>query len=143
MADELFRLIYVSRCAIKGDDATFERAIAEILSTARQYNKRDQLTGALLFNRQVFAQVLEGPQQAIEDTFERIQCDPRHTDTTVLSFQAIDERCFAQWSMGYEGADTPALAAFNRLTSETRGKLESLNGVDLLRLMKAHLQADA
>ena len=37
-----------------------------------------------MFNSGCFAQVLEGPHHAIQATFERIQCDERHSDVTVL-----------------------------------------------------------
>ena len=39
----------------------------------------------------------------MDETFERIQCDHRHADVTVLRSEPIDGRAFAGWSMGYAG----------------------------------------
>jgi hypothetical protein len=61
------------------------------------------VTGALLYNRSCFAQVLEGPLHAIERTFERIQRDTRHTDVTVLDLAEITLREFPAWSMAFAG----------------------------------------
>jgi hypothetical protein len=57
------------------------------------------VTGALLVSPKGFAQVLEGSSGAVSETFERIQCDLRHDDLTVLSVEATPERQFDEWAV--------------------------------------------
>jgi len=50
------------------------------------------VTGALIFNAGIFAQVLEGDRQDVALTFERIQRDTRHGDVQVLAFEEVQNR---------------------------------------------------
>ncbi|MFC7556641.1 BLUF domain-containing protein [Pseudoroseomonas wenyumeiae] len=79
-----------------------QTTLTRILDSSRRNNERDGLTGALLFNDDCFAQVLEGDSAMLHQVFERIQCDLRHRDTVVLEFGPA-EREFGQWSMAYAG----------------------------------------
>lgn len=97
--DDLYGLVYCSRNTIDGADLT--PSIAAILASARRNNVRVGVTGALLYSDGGFAQVLEGPLQAVEDTFNRIQCDERHSDVTILRFGRNDRRQFPAWSMAH------------------------------------------
>ena len=139
MSDEIHQLVYVSCTAIEGDEGTYRRAIEDILAVARERNARLGVTGALLCNREYFAQVLEGPREAVEEIYESIQCDERHTGTTVLRFRPAPRRDFPDWTMAYEGHDSEALATFSRLTDEARLKLETLDGLNLIALLQRHL----
>lgn len=103
MKDSLIKVVYVSRNTIQGDDEELSREIDQILNTARSLNQQAGITGALLFNRGLFAQVLEGPMAAVEETFESIQCDQRHADIAMLACEPISERSFDKWSMAYIG----------------------------------------
>lgn len=94
------RLVYCSRAALSGPRPV-EAELERILAVSRRNNARDGLTGALLFTEGSFAQVLEGPLDAIERAFERIGRDPRHGAVTVLQFAKQAERCFPAWSMGH------------------------------------------
>jgi hypothetical protein len=101
----LMRLIYYSRNLIPGSPEEVASEIRGILDVSVRNNARCGVTGALLFNRGCFAQVLEGRQGDVEATFERIQCDPRHSDVQVLQFDRVAERGFGSWSMAFVGAD--------------------------------------
>lgn len=103
MNSELFSLVYFSRSTIHPGRVDTE--IRSILDTARKENPRCDLTGALLFSGGFFAQVLEGPHDAVQSKFERIRSDGRHTEVSVLSCKPIASRSFADWSMAYA---TPA-----------------------------------
>ncbi len=105
---DLWRLVYWSRNMISGvqDSDTGETEIRRILETARRNNPKHDVTGALMFNRGTFAQVLEGPRDGLIDVFERIQCDLRHADVVVLEYAAVSERRFPQWSMAFVGPET-------------------------------------
>ncbi len=141
METDLYQLVYVSHSIIKGDEAHYRREIDAILASARKHNARNNITGALLCNRDYFAQVLEGSHDNVQEVFERIQCDERHEHTTVLRFRPVQRRDFGDWTMAYEGYDSEALHSFNRLTQSSRLKLEELDGLDLVALLQEHLQA--
>ena len=64
--------------------------------------------------------VLEGPLPAVERTFERIQCDPRHSDVVVLHVLRSDRRDFAEWSMAYAGKLTASGEAARALSEAQR-----------------------
>ncbi|MCJ2016932.1 BLUF domain-containing protein [Methylobacterium sp. E-065] len=120
----LYRLVYASKNFLEGIEA--EAAVEQILEASRRANERLEVTGALMFNGGAFAQVLEGPQKGVEQTFERIQCDPRHGDVTVLEGGPITERGFVNWSMAFVGRSARGQALWNELAAES--------GFDLARL---------
>jgi hypothetical protein len=72
------------------------------------------MPGTLLFNRGCFAQVLEGPREAVERTFERIQRDPRHADVMPLEFAPVARRGFPSWSMAFVARSAPGEAPLRR-----------------------------
>jgi hypothetical protein len=145
MSGSLYRLIYCSRniiAQVVPDAATpdgLEREVRAILTTARRLNAADNVTGALLFTTSGFAQVLEGPRDVVERTFERIGFDPRHTDVTILSFTPTERRSFPDWSMGFcsqaaQGAADP-LAHF--LADASFAGPRATTGSDVLRMLES------
>jgi len=94
----LVRLMYASRAAAGLDN----EEMTAILRQSRVANARDGLTGALCMCQagHLFIQVLEGGREAVSRRYNRIACDPRHSDVTLLSFEEIGERRFAGWAMG-------------------------------------------
>jgi hypothetical protein len=131
MPDDLYRLIYFSRNHIPGSIESQEQEVAAILDVSRRNNMKVGVTGALMFNKGCFGQVLEGSQAAVEATFERIQRDLRHSDVTLLAFEWIAERGFATWSMAYVGAGHGQGAAYDAIGSGT--------GFDPSRMAKEEL----
>ena len=102
---QLHRVLYCSRNRIPGNKEAVAGGIRDILAISRENNARAGVTGGLLFTQGCFAQVLEGPLDAIEATFERIQCDERHSDVTVLQSMPIAARDFSDWSMAFAGTE--------------------------------------
>lgn len=143
MTASLWRLVYVSRNCIGGDGAHLRREVESILYTARAAKARQGITGALLFNEHCFAQVLEGDLEAVQETFERIQCDSRHDEAVVLSMEAVPAREFAGWSMAFEGGRSPALATFDQLTRSADLDPASLDGAQVLDLLVRHVREAA
>lgn len=105
MTEALHSIAYFSRSTLQGDEAGMKAQVMDILATAWRKNRQNNLTGALLFADGCFAQVLEGPRDALEETFEAIECDPRHSDVTILHFHPVAERSFPGWSMAFAGED--------------------------------------
>jgi hypothetical protein len=92
---QLNSLIYKSRCRVKADWDLVE----SILVSSARNNPSDDLTGVLVVTETHFLQVLEGPFEPLNATFERIARDTRHEGTQLISFTQIKERKFADWAM--------------------------------------------
>ena len=105
MTEELHSIAYFSRSNLEGDEVALKAQVMDILATAWRKNRQRNLTGALLFSDGCFAQVLEGPREALEEIFEAIECDTRHSDVTILHFHPVAERSFPGWSMAFAGED--------------------------------------
>ena len=99
MPDSLHRLVYVSRHRPCGGEGAVARSLHDIVEVARRRNAAAGVTGALLHGARRFAQVLEGPRDAVLDTFERIRHDPRHDEVRRLRLERIGARAFAGWAM--------------------------------------------
>jgi hypothetical protein len=125
---ELYRLVYASKNLFQGNDAELTATVRQILAASQRNNDRSDVTGALMFNAGAFAQVLEGPRRGVEETFERIQCDDRHGDVTVLQCGPTEARSFANWSMAFVGQSAQGQAQFNRLASESGFDLSRMDG---------------
>ncbi len=108
----LSRLIYYSRNAIPESEKPLRAELKSILDACQRNNPPLGVSGALLFNDSIFAQVLEGDRKAITDTFCRISADPRHSDLIILEARPITQRRFAAWSMGFVG--TPVAEEVHR-----------------------------
>ena len=126
MSQDIYRLVYYSRSEIPGGAETFAKEVAGILAASRRNNAEAGITGALMFSDGSFGQVLEGPRRAIETTFERIQRDPRHSEVSLLAFEPVTSSTFANWSMGYIGAD--------KLKAAVHSGIAAASGFDPSRL---------
>lgn len=90
----VLQLIYASRPF--GFDTAM---LAGILMDARRCNTRDDITGMLVCRADLYLQLLEGPQAAVDATYRRIAQDDRHMDLRLLSRQNVPDRLFPLWSM--------------------------------------------
>ena len=139
MHSELFRLVYGSSNAVGDQNPRAE--IGDILAKSRANNARCGVTGALLYSDGCFAQALEGPVAAVHETFERIQCDPRHKNVVVLQAGPATGRLFGAWSMTLAGGHGHALADV-RLRGVLAGAAD-LAGDDVLALLNDLVQREA
>jgi len=80
-------------------------AIAQLSATN---NRRDDVTGLLLFNSRRFLQVLEGPKDAVDRIFNRINADPRHRAVVKLREGPIATREFGEWAMAFDDPARPS-----------------------------------
>ncbi len=93
----LYELIYTS-LAVR--EMTKED-LNNILTVARDENKRLRITGILLYQNRTFIQLLEGEKEAVCELYKTIQNDDRHTRVTTFWEAPIESRNFAQWSMAF------------------------------------------
>lgn len=99
----LLQLVYASRPF--GFDAS---TLTNILFDARRCNTRDGITGALICRDDLFLQLLEGPEAAVEAAYTRIRADDRHIEVRQLTRRLIDDnaRMFGAWAMRDDPAAT-------------------------------------
>ena len=110
-------LIYTSSASHLMNDLE----LRELLDHCRVLNMQDGITGMLLYKDGSFMQALEGDDENVARTFERIQKDTRHIDVTLLREREIEERNFGNWSMGFKSVDTSDLQrdpSFSQLSGE-------------------------
>lgn len=99
----LLQLTYASRPF--GFDGSM---LTAILIDARRCNTRDGITGALIVRDDLYLQLLEGPEAAVEAAYGRIKRDDRHIEVRPLTRRVIgdDERMFGAWAMRDDPADS-------------------------------------
>lgn len=95
----IYQLIYFSTSLLPALDVGGRQAIQNILGVATDRNALNGVTGALAFNDLYFAQILEGPYEAVKATYAAILRDPRHNKISILQKGWVDARGFSQWAM--------------------------------------------
>jgi hypothetical protein len=93
--------LYVSISTLTPEDAMDE--VEKIVAVSRPRNRDLNVTGALLFTGERFAQLIEGPADSIAALQQSIFRDPRHCDVTTIHSRDVDEREFMGWSLAYAG----------------------------------------
>ncbi len=94
----MIRLSYISTARPGTDDF----AASAILAKSRSNNRRDGLTGLLLFDGKRFLQALEGDEPQVLATLARIKRDPHHYACVELSRSTITARAFGMWDMAWQ-----------------------------------------
>jgi len=92
----LVRLMYASRATVPVEP----EMLSGILRKSTANNPVIGVTGLLCFSGDIFLQVLEGGRSQVSDLYNRIAQDTRHRNVVLLTYQEIEERSFAAWSMG-------------------------------------------
>jgi hypothetical protein len=133
---DLYRLVYVSKNRIPGTDAEVVAAVESILKASQATNAALHITGALIFNSGMFAQVLEGARRDIETLIERIMRDERHSDVEVLVFDRAASRAFPDWSMGFIGRSREDENLFAHVGTASGFKAGRLDGDRIFNLMR-------
>jgi hypothetical protein len=76
-----------------------ESLLEAIETTSQENNEALGITGILIGNRSSFMQVLEGEAEAVNEIFNTICKDERHTKIELVGYEIIAQRAFADWSM--------------------------------------------
>ena len=74
--------------------------------TYRNYNKKNNITGALVCRDDIYLQLLEGPKYEVNLTFEKISNDDRHLEIELLLKEYCNKRIFPGWNMKDDPART-------------------------------------
>ena len=93
--------LYVSISRLTPEDAMNE--VEKIVAVSRPRNRELDVTGALLFTGERFAQLIEGPPDGVAALQQSIFRDARHCDVTTIHSHDVDAREFMGWSLAYAG----------------------------------------
>lgn len=93
----MVQLVYVSSAI----ELFSNEALLELLRKSREKNRQLDITGLLLYKEGNFIQVLEGPDEVVQNLYAVISKDSRHTGLITLSKTEITEREFGDWAMGF------------------------------------------
>lgn len=116
--------------------------LAGILSAARRNNPLLGITGALICRHDLYLQLIEGPAEAIDALYARIEADDRHFDVRLLLTEVMGERMFPNWAM----LDDTAPSLFWSAEDVAAGALDAAGAEELrapfVRLSAHHPGAD-
>lgn len=115
-----FRIIYFS----SSPELFSTTQLLQLLEKARESNHRLGITGMLLYKDGNFIQLLEGDEKKVRALFHVIAADPRHRNIVIVFEGEVDERIFADWSMGFRDLGDKALLnvpGFNDLMNTPDG----------------------
>ena len=127
MATDLIQLIYSSQ-PFGFDDGTLNG----ILLIARRNNPRDGITGALICRHDLYLQLLEGPEDAVEARYRSIARDDRHLEVVRRVSRRITERMFPNWAM----RDDPARSWMWTAKDVDQGALDRATPDDFVAVFK-------
>ncbi|AGA92252.1 putative membrane protein [Thioflavicoccus mobilis 8321] len=99
-----------------------------LLRECRENNAAKGITGMLIYGNATFLQVLEGEEEVVDDLFENIRRDPRHSNVEILHRKTIERRQYSDWSMG-----------FKRVSGKELAKIESMRDFDEQNFNQAYL----
>ena len=94
----MVRLLYISTTRTRHSAAELEN----ILSVSRRNNEAADVTGLLIAGGNRFLQVLEGPDNGVQEIYSRICRDPRHFAPVILKRELAEQRMFGEWAMGFQ-----------------------------------------
>ena len=90
--------------------------LEEILIHARSNNRKNRITGALVYVDGVFLQVIEGDASVVLGLMDKISRDVRHETVTVLRAEEISNAQFGDWDMAYVSATAEEVAKWAGLS---------------------------
>ena len=100
--EHIIRLTYASTATFKQNQSGgIEAEVARILVQSRNNNARAKVGGVLHYGNGYFFQCLEGETKQVNETYNRINKDPRHKDVQLLAAEKVTQRMFSDWSMKY------------------------------------------
>ena len=79
--------------------------LIKILEKARLKNQRLGITGMLIYHNREIMQILEGEKYKVEELFQTIFEDDRHTGVDKFYQGEIEARAFSNWSMAFKSLD--------------------------------------
>jgi signal transduction histidine kinase len=95
--ENIYQLVYASKVA----EGFSEKDLIDILRTSRKNNKAIHISGALVYNKGYFLQMIEGEQVVVDALFKKITQDVRHEKISRFYRGTVPNRVFPDWYMGF------------------------------------------
>ena len=127
----LVRLIYASTAT----EGVGMNEFKGILKQSQINNTTRDLTGVLAFNSKIFLQGLEGSREQVNELYSRLLRDTRHHTVEVLEFAEIEEREWAQWSMGFAAQSADNRALFLKYSGQSVFNPYAMHGSAVKKLL--------
>lgn len=93
---KLNRLIYKSTAKQKSLE---DKVLSDLVSQCSSNNKSRGINGLLLLSDNRFLQVLEGPSKFLNELYQSIIKDDRHSEVQLMQYESISEPSFSDWNM--------------------------------------------
>lgn len=129
----VYRMIFYTAYSSAARHALSDEELHDILTVSRRNNRRDNITGLLLYVEGNFFQVFEGREAKVRALYERILLDPRHSQVVHLMSGRHPTRQFADWTMAFRRAARSEVAA------QLPGFTDALEQGNWLAFESAHL----
>lgn len=134
----IFQLVYVSEAV---EDISYTD-IQNILDVSRANNAKEGITGILIFYEGYFLQLLEGPEDAVRKTLNKILLDERNYELKVLVENNGSERLFANWTMAFYDGDissniTEDMTSLFKLCFENERKIQRTLIVPMIKKFRS------
>jgi hypothetical protein len=140
----LIRLAYASEATFEAKplEKGVEPHVARILLVSRRNNGKVGLVGGLYYGDNRFFQYLEGEEEAVRDTYQRILQDPRHRNVRTLIEEPVEEHSFSNWSMKYvpASADVKAFLQKHQLPEFDPTAFDSAQCEEMIDLIRRSSQ---
>jgi len=94
----MIQILYIS----SAKDPMSTQELLGLLQECRENNAGNGVTGMLLYANATFLQVLEGDEKVVDNLFNTIRKDPRHTNLQMLHRISVQRRQYSEWSMGFK-----------------------------------------
>jgi hypothetical protein len=134
----LYRAIYISHTRTRLEDRQMDKIMDEL---SKRYALRG-VSGLLLYKSRSIFEILEGPQDLIDQTLETIFRDPRHYKMKVMLYQPARARRFDGWSMGFrrlDGTTSKHPAYFNLTRRELVERFPHGATKEILHFLRGYL----
>jgi hypothetical protein len=131
----LVRLCYVSQNRVDFRKGSMISQLGDVLDAAERYNARHGITGALVFDRDWFVQVLEGQLHAVWAVFDRLARDKRHSNIRFVEMKEACSRRFGDWWMGCAERNARTEPAFLPYLSDGRFAPMTMSADAILSLL--------
>ena len=136
----MYYIIYLS----SGTRWFSEAELKDILVVSNVNNTTHNITGLLLYRDGNFIQLLEGEEEDVQKTFQKISDDQRHKGITPIASGQIKERNFPNWAMGFKTIDSENLSSFLKYLNydDSNTPKDKVNKLPVT-LLKAFIRAAA
>lgn len=99
----LIRLTYASIST--SDISNFRHELIDIVDTSKQHNYMQEIYGVIYYGNGYFFQCLEGQKTKVDNLFNEIKKDKRHSNILKLSYSRIKNPIFKDWNMKFTGLE--------------------------------------